>query len=131
MTFRVLIVDDEPALGETFARVLTALGYEVATATDPSSAYALLEEREFHAVLLDMRLGSTMGDALYFALTRQWPYLRGRVVLMSGADSPPTGEWPLELESCPFLLKPFSLEVLARTIASVLPAPERRRHDTA
>ncbi|HEU4649047.1 MAG TPA: response regulator [Gemmatimonadales bacterium] len=131
MTYRVLIVDDEPTLGETFARVLSALGYDVATAADPSSAYLLLEDQEFHAVLLDMRLGSTMGDALYFALTRQWPYLRGRVILMSGADSPPSGEWPVELESCPFLLKPFSLEVLARTIASVLPAPERRRHDTA
>src|SRR3954465_11229509 len=98
MTFRILIVDDEPTLAETFARVLTTLGYDVATATDPSSAYLLLEEREFHAVLLDMRLGSTMGDAVYFALTRQWPYLRGRVILMSGADAPPTGEWPVELE---------------------------------
>lgn len=131
MTCRVLIIDDEPSLGETLARVLAVLNYEVATATDPSSAYLLLEEQQFDAVLLDMRLGSTMGDALYFALTRQWPYLLGRIVLMSGATAPPTGEWPPELAACPFLLKPFSLDLLARTIASVLPTPMQRRHDSA
>jgi DNA-binding NtrC family response regulator len=131
MAYRVLIIDDEPTLGQTLARVLATLDYDVATATDPNAAYLLLNEQQFHAVLLDMRLGSTMGDALYFALTRQWPYLLGRVILMSGASAPPTGEWPPELAECPFLLKPFSLDVLARTIASVLPTPMQRRHDSA
>jgi DNA-binding NtrC family response regulator len=131
MPFRILIIDDEPTLGQTLGRVLEALDYRVATATDTKSAYILLNELHFDAVLLDMRLGATMGDALYFALTRQWPYLLGRVILMSGASAPPTGEWPAELEQCPYLLKPFGLDLLAHTIASVLPAPMQRRHDSA
>jgi DNA-binding NtrC family response regulator len=128
---RVLIIDDEPSLGQALARALRALHYDVALAADAPAAYQLLHEGTFDAVLLDVRLGTTMGDALYFALTRQWPYLRGRVVLMSGEPAPPEGEWPPELEHCPFLLKPFGLELLGRTLAAVVGSGDRRQNGTA
>ncbi len=131
MAFRVLIVDDEPTICRALSRVIRALEYEVATASDAEAAYQLLHEQHFDAVLLDMRLGSTMGDALYFAITRQWPHLLGRIVLMSGATTPPVGEWPAELEHCPFLLKPFALDAVMRSLTSVLANPARPRHGTA
>jgi DNA-binding NtrC family response regulator len=124
---RVLILDDEPALRRALERALVAFGYEVASSGDPSSAYVLLSETTFDALLLDLRLPHTLGDAFYFAVVRQWPHLRGRVILMSGDPWTGTADWPQELRDCPMLAKPFTLDVLARTLAAVLEPEGHRR----
>lgn len=60
------------------------------------------------------------GDALYLAIVRRWPEMRGRVILMSGDPWSHQETWPVDLQTCPILSKPFTLDVLARTVAGVL-----------
>ena len=125
--YRVLILEDEPALRRALERALISFGYEVASSGDPSSAYVMLSENQFDALVLDLRLPHTLGDAFYFAVVRQWPYLRGRVILMSGDPWTGTEDWPQELHDCPMLAKPFTLDVLARALDTVVGPGERRR----
>jgi DNA-binding NtrC family response regulator len=125
--YRVLILEDEPALRRALQRALIAFGYEVASSGDPSSAYVMLAESRFDALVLDIRLPHTLGDAFYFAVVRQWPHLRGRVILMSGDPWTGTEEWPQELHDCPMLVKPFTLDLLARTLDAVLEPDDRRQ----
>jgi DNA-binding response OmpR family regulator len=118
--YRVLIVDDEPALRRTLERALRGHHYEVVSVGDPNSAYQVLGETSFDIVLLDLRLPQISGDAFFLAITRQWPRLLGRVILMSGDPLPPQPDWPIELAGCPVLHKPFSLGTLMTTVSGVL-----------
>ena len=131
MTYRVLVVDDEPALRQALERAIRSFGYDVATAADPASAYLLLAEAEFDAVLLDLRLRHTMGDAFYLALVRQWPYLRHRVILMSGDPWSMQDTWPPELLACPVLAKPFSLQGLAGLLSQIVSQGMRKQNGGA
>jgi len=131
VTYRVLVVDDEPALRQALERAIRSFGYDVATAADPESAYLLLAEAEFDAVLLDLRLRHTMGDAFYLALVRQWPYLRHRVILMSGDPWSMQDTWPPELLACPVLAKPFSLQGLAGLLSQIISQGMRKQNGGA
>jgi two-component system, NtrC family, nitrogen regulation response regulator NtrX len=117
---RVLIVDDEPALRRTLARVLESLQYEALTAGDPHLAYSMLDEADVDLVLLDLHLPTMSGALLYLALVRRWPRLRGRIILMTGDPSLLEDAWPPELLECPLLLKPFTLSLLAETVRLAL-----------
>jgi DNA-binding response OmpR family regulator len=119
-TYRVLVVDDEPALRRTLERALRGQHYEVTSAGDPTSAYQMLGDTSFDLVLLDLRLPQMAGDTFFLAITRRWPRLLGRVVLMSGDPIPPQPDWPVELAGCPVLHKPFSLDTLITTVGQVL-----------
>ena len=127
MSYRVLVLEDDAALRRALERALVSFGYEVATSGDPTSAYLIMAETRFDALVLDLRLPHILGDAFYLAVVRQWPYLRGRVVLMSGDPWAGAEDWPQELRDCPMLVKPFTLDVLAGTVASVIDPAERRR----
>ncbi|HXE56908.1 MAG TPA: response regulator [Gemmatimonadales bacterium] len=120
---RILLVDDEPAILGVLGRALARAGYQVDTASQADSAYAILGERAVDLVLLDLRLGQIRGDVLALAVLRRWPRLRGRIVLMSG-DPDASDGWPPELRACPVLAKPFPLDLLYRTIAATLHACE-------
>ena len=126
MTSRILIVDDEPSLRRTLHRALTSYKYDVVAVADPHSAYQMLDESSFDLVLLDLRLPQMAGDTFFLALIRRWPYLRGRVILMSGDPWSELGDRPTELAGCPVLPKPFSLETLVKLVGVVIGAAEGR-----
>jgi CheY-like chemotaxis protein len=123
-TFRVLVVDDEPALRRTLERALRGHHYEVTSVADPTSAYQMLGDTNFDLVLLDLRLPQMAGDTFFLAITRRWPRLLGRVILMSGDQLPPQPDWPVELAGCPILHKPFTLDTLITTVGQVLAEAE-------
>jgi len=131
MTARVLIIDDETSLRQTLERALRSFGYEVDSAPDPLSAYHLLGDATYDVVLLDLRLRQAKGDALYLALVRQWPYLRGRVMLMSGDSWSAQDTWPPELVACPLLVKPFTLDTLAGLVARIAKPDIRTKNGSA
>ncbi len=60
----ILIVDDDPALIRTFARMLQVAGYTVATALDAESGWREFVRVKPDAVLIDLRLTSIDGLAL-------------------------------------------------------------------
>jgi two-component system response regulator PrrA len=53
---KVLIVDDDPGVVQTFARLLRLEGYEVVTALDADAALREVETSHPDAVLLDLRM---------------------------------------------------------------------------
>lgn len=127
MTPRVLIVDDEPSLRRALDRALRGIGCEVVTAGDAHLAYQVLHETDVDLVLLDLHLPQMAGDTFFLALTRRWPRLAERIILMTGDCFPETEHWPAELRSCPLLLKPFTIDVLRRAVLDMLEGPENRR----
>jgi DNA-binding response OmpR family regulator len=65
-TFNVLLVEDDPALGEATVESLSALGHVVTLVRTAASAFdALRVEHSFEVILLDLRLGDESGDTIF------------------------------------------------------------------
>jgi len=125
-TRTVLIVDDDRTLRNALASVLGTMGYAVLTAGDPDAAHDLLKAGPVDAVLLDVRLPTMSGLALYLTIVHRWPALEGRIAMMSGdADAADVRAW-LEVRRCPVFRKPFRVEVLATWLEGVFRQRDRK-----
>ena len=71
----VLIVDDDPIVGKTFARMLSVSGYEVEVVDTVDAAIAAASRRIPGAILSDLRMPLTDGMGL-LARVRRDPRLR-------------------------------------------------------
>ena len=126
MTWRVLVIDDEPAVRHALERALRYFGYEVVSAAGGDSAYEILQHDRFDVVLLDIRMPLMSGDTLFLAIIRRWPELRERTILMSGDSENAAEGWSDELKARPFLSKPFTLETLRHSLEAVIEPMSRR-----
>jgi DNA-binding NtrC family response regulator len=127
MSWRVLIIDDEPAVRHALERALRYFGYEVVSAAGGDSAYEILQHDTFDVVLLDIRMPLMSGDTLFLAIIRRWPELRNRTILMSGDPVNSSEGWSAELKARPFLAKPFTLDTLRQALESVIESLSRQR----
>lgn len=128
MTWRVLVIDDEPAVRRALERSLRYFGYEVVSAAGGDSAYEILQHDRFDVVLLDIRMPLMSGDTLFLAITRRWPELRERVILMTGDAENAMEGWSEELKNRPLLSKPFTLDTLTSCLSSVIESQSRQQH---
>lgn len=121
----VLVVDDEAGLRRVLERLLERQGYRVLSAGSAETAYELLTSEEPDVLLLDIRLPTMSGLALYLAIVHRWPVLEGRIAIMTGdADAQEVRTW-LEHHRCTVIRKPFNLHEVTGWIAAVL-RPEDR-----
>jgi EAL domain-containing protein (putative c-di-GMP-specific phosphodiesterase class I)/DNA-binding NarL/FixJ family response regulator len=82
---RVLIFDDEDAIGRLIVKTATMAGFDATSVTDAASFAARLRTDSPNVVLLDLQLGETDGVAqLRMLADRKFP---GSIVLMSGFDA--------------------------------------------
>jgi len=81
---RVLIFDDEDAVGRSIVRTANMAGIDAVSVVDAASFAAQLRSDPPHVVLLDLQLGATDGVAQLRVLAEQ--NFTGAVVLMSGFD---------------------------------------------
>jgi CheY-like chemotaxis protein len=108
---RILVVEDDPLVGETILCVLEEQ-YRVTLASSVCGAAACLRDGEFDIVLLDCILpGGGVAD-----LIAQAERLGVSVVLTSGdpeqIEAQGSGKWP-------FLAKPFSMNRLLDLLATI------------
>ncbi len=73
-TYRILVIDDDRTVVETFSRMLQLEGFEVATALDAEHGLALAEEARPDAIILDLRMPAVSGLQLLRTL-RSRPHL--------------------------------------------------------
>ena len=125
--FTVLVVEDEAPLRRVLERVLTREGHRVLGAASAETAYELLATERADAVLLDVRLPTMSGLALYIALVHRTPALAGRIAIMTGdAEADSVRSW-LERNPCTVIRKPFDLDEIVAWLRGVLDVPGRER----
>ncbi len=117
---RLLFVDDEPALVRLGHTVLMQLGYDVVAHTSSVEALAAFQASPHHfdLVITDYTMPQMTGDALTRALRRLRPDIP--VILETGFSHTMDAEQAAALGIDAFLLKPWTVLELARTIAQVL-----------
>lgn len=127
-TTTVLIVDDEAPLRRVLERCLSRQGRRVIGAGSAETAYELVASERPDALLLDIRLPTMSGLALYLAIVHRWPSLEGRIAIMTGdAEAEEVRSW-LEHHRCVVIRKPFNLREVSDWLTTVCkPVEERQR----
>jgi PAS domain S-box-containing protein len=116
---RVLLIDDEAAVGRSLA-LLLAPETEVVAVTRADEGLACLAAGErFDAIVCDLMMPQSTGMDLYDKLERVAPEYMNKIVFMTGGAFTQQAREFLARVSRPHLAKPFSEEQLRRALASV------------
>jgi PAS domain S-box-containing protein len=116
----ILIVDDEPSVQEIARVTLETYGYRVMTGTDGAEAIALYAQHlpDIKAVVLDMMMPIMDGPSCIRALRKVDP--DARIIAVSGLKEHGRFGDVDSTDVHAFLSKPFTAEVLLRTLRKVL-----------
>ena len=123
---RILIVDDEKMILETFSLMLKDLGYYVKTACGCEEALGLVSREKFDIVFLDHFLGSCLGLDLMRAMAEENADLS--YVIVTANSSMDFAVESLKSGASDFISKPFRMADLVRSIEYVGKKRELERH---
>ena len=115
---RILLVEDDPSLGETLQTWLQLDGYAVDWLRRGDLAHTALQTQDYQCVLLDRGLPGMTGDAVLAAL-------RGRkvgvpVIVITARDTLTDRVQGLDMGADDYLVKPFDMEELSARIRAAL-----------
>jgi DNA-binding response OmpR family regulator len=120
----ILIVDDEPTIGEVTSRYLQRDGYATQVALDGPSALRAYDAHEPDLVILDLMLPGLDGLEVMRRL-RERTRRRAAIIVLTAKDEPNDRIVGLRLGADDYVVKPFSPEELVARVDAVL-----RRVDT-
>ncbi|HML51169.1 MAG TPA: response regulator transcription factor [Propionicimonas sp.] len=114
---RVLVVEDDPAIGRLLRRSLTDRGDVVTVATDGASGLAIALREQPEVVLLDLGLPDLSGLEV---LTMLRAVSQVPVIVITAQDDDRTVVKALDSGADDYLVKPFGSDQLAARIRAVL-----------
>lgn len=117
---KILIVDDEPIVGERLQAALVKDGHVVETFTDPAEALAKLAETSFDIVVCDIRMGEIDGIEVMRRVLRDAP--KTKVIMITGYATLELARESLAKGAFDFIAKPFKLGEIRKTIAKAISA---------
>jgi two-component system, NtrC family, response regulator AtoC len=123
---RVLLVEDEPNMARTLAKILERKGYEVATAQNGQEALARLAEDGFQVVVTDLNMPVMDGMQLLRRLQGEGApagerrLLSPPTIVLTGHGSTQAAVEAMKLGAWDYLVKPCNPDELLMTIDQVL-----------
>jgi|CXWL01.1.fsa_nt_gi DNA-binding response OmpR family regulator len=127
----ILIIDDEPALRKTLARVLQQAGFEVTTAENGEQGMDFLQSSSFDLAYMDLRMPGLNGLDVLNLIHAKFPTLP--VVLFTAQPDLSSAVEALRRGATDYLLKPLKPEVIIERTKAILVSQqkERRRREIA
>ncbi len=117
----ILVLDDEPLVGDRLKPALEKKSYEVETFTDPREALKRMESRDFDIVLTDIRMENIDGIQILDTVMRTSP--RTRVLMITGYATMQLARRAMAKGAFDFIAKPFKIadiqEMVAKAAASL------------
>jgi CheY-like chemotaxis protein len=113
---RILVVDDEPAVGDTVKMLLRIDGHEVETTNSSQEALGLFESGRFDLIFTDFAMPGMNGHQLAAAIKAGAP--EQPIVMITGHAGTLFPSPDVDF----VVGKPFMLEHLREAIAKVMPA---------
>jgi two-component system, OmpR family, response regulator ResD len=121
----VLVVDDEPTIGEVVSRYLKRAGYQTRVAANGHAAVAAAAEQRPDLVVLDLMLPGIDGLEVMRRI-READHRRTAIILLTAKGEESDRVVGLRLGADDYVVKPFSPAELVARVDAVL-----RRLDTA
>ena len=119
---RVLVVDDDETIRDTLYELLS-VEYLCQTAETAEKAFARLEADTYDVVLTDISMPGLSGLELLGQVLQRFPDTP--VIIISGISDQEHAQGLIKIGAFDFLLKPFKLEVVEKSVKRAL---EFRRH---
>lgn len=110
---RILVVDDEDAIRDTLYDLLSE-HHVCQTAETAEKAFARLETDEYDVVLTDISMPGLSGLELLGHIRQKYP--NTPVIIISGISDQEHAQGLIKLGAFDFLLKPFRLEVVEKSV---------------
>lgn len=82
--YKILVVDDEPAIVEVLQQILVSEGFEVDATSNATEALRLIMSEDYAIVLLDIRLPGMSGIELYQHLNNRNKSLAQKIIFVTG-----------------------------------------------
>ena len=108
MAEKILIIDDQPEVGETLKEWLAKFGYESAYCSRGEEGLAAIAKENFSAILLDIKMPGEDGISILRKIKSADP--AAAVILMTAYPSDETITQALNSGAYDYLLKPFNIE---------------------
>jgi two-component system OmpR family response regulator len=118
---RVLLVEDDPILGELVQRGLEATGYQVAWEQDGDTGYERAATSSFDAIILDLMLPGIDGLSLLGGLRQAG--VRTPVLCLTARGTVADRVAGLDAGADDYLTKPFAFEELMARLRALLRRP--------
>ncbi len=125
---RILVVDDEPKLGQLVAEMLQVDGHQVARAAGGREALERLAADSYDVVITDLRMPEVDGLAVLRSARARAP--AAEVVVMTAYGTAQSAVEAMKSGAADYLVKPFSMDELrlrVRRLAAQRAAEERSR----
>ena len=117
---KVLIVDDDPQLRQSFEKLLTEEGHTVQTAANGESGLAMVREAPPDLVVMDVRLPGINGLEAARAMRRVEPKLP--IIIMTAYGTTETAIEATKEGAFDYVLKPFNIPDILALVKDALEA---------
>lgn len=118
----ILVVDDDQTIRDTIYELLSE-DYVCQTAETAERALERLKVDDYDLVLTDISMPGLSGLELLGHVRQQYP--NTPVIIISGISDKEHAQGLIRLGAFDYLLKPFSLEVVEKSVKSALEFRER------
>lgn len=115
----VLLVDDEPVVLDLLEDLLSDAGFQVTRTDNGAQALELVVQREFDAMLIDLKMPDMDGRQLYHEVCARRPAMASRIIFTTGDLDRPDLRMFLDDTGAVLLRKPFELEQVADTFQAI------------
>ena len=119
----ILVVDDDETIRDTLYELLSA-EYDCQTAQTAEQALARLEVESYDVVLTDISMPGLSGLELLGHVRQKYPDTP--VIIISGISDQEHAQGLIRLGAFEYLLKPFRIEVVEKSVKRALDHRRRR-----
>jgi two-component system response regulator MtrA len=120
MLARILIVDDDPSIGEVLELFLRAEGYDTRVATSGTDALKFFDEYQPHLVLLDLNLPGVDGISVCRTIRE---HSGTPIIMLTARTDPQDIIHGLEAGADDYVEKPFNEQILSARIKACMRRP--------
>jgi CheY-like chemotaxis protein len=119
---RVLVVDDEPRIGQMMNWALRS--HDVVVAAGGREALDRLQNESFDVVICDLMMPEVTGMDVHAEVARSWPELLPRLLFMTGGAYADRARAFLARPDIRYLHKPFQLDELRDAVQEIVDRSE-------
>ena len=128
-TCEILIVDDEPIVGERLKGLIEKDGHRVETFDDPAAALQRIEDKDFDIVISDIRMGDIDGIQVMEKVFQK--SRRIKVIMITGYATLELARESLTKGAFDFIAKPFKVKEVRKAIKKAAELLEQNDRQSA
>jgi len=117
MKLKILVVDDEHSIRETFNLRLSKWGYDVHLAHDGTSCMELLANNDFDVVITDLKMPGIKGNELVKLIRERFPDIE--IIVITGFATVEVAVEVMKDGVCDFLCKPLNFSQIKTLLKKI------------